>query len=398
MEKLMRINPHLAIRGALLTSLILILTLLSTRSQADVGSCGGQSITVPFTDLAGNVFFCSIAEAYFSGLSNGTTATTYSPGLNVTREQMAAFVTRTMDQSLKRGSRRAAVKELWTPTSVNGLALTTVGTSPTLLKSDGADVWVANYGGSVSRVRGSDGKLLETWTGAGHAQGVLCARGLIYVTGNSSPGSLYVINPSQPPVAATTLPISLGAFAAGIAFDGARIWTANQGGSVSIVTLNPLSVSTVTTGFTTPVGIVYDGLNMWVTDEAAGKLFKLNSSGGIIQTTSVGQAPMFPAFDGTNIWVPVYASNIVQVIRASTGAVLTTLSGNGLSGPTAAAFDGERFLITNQLGNSVSLWKSADLSPLGSTATGSTTAPYGACSDGLNFWITLDSAGKLARY
>src|SRR5947207_15926635 len=34
--------------------------------------------------------------------------------------------------------------------------------------------------------------------------------------------------------------------------------------------------------------------------------------------------------------------------------VLTTLSGNGLSGPVSAAFDGERILITN-LGNSVSL-------------------------------------------
>jgi hypothetical protein len=53
-----------------------------------------------------NPFFCQIAAAYFSGLTNGTSATIYSPGLNVTRDQMAAFITRTQDSALKRGSTR----------------------------------------------------------------------------------------------------------------------------------------------------------------------------------------------------------------------------------------------------------------------------------------------------
>src|SRR5258707_344149 len=140
-------------------------TALSTRLQADTGICGGASITLPFADVAaGNVFFCSIAGAFFSGLSNGTTSTTYSPGNNVPREQMAAFVTRTMDQSLKRGSRRAAQDQYWTPTILpDSLGLTTVGNIPELVESDGADLWVANYSSNtVSRVRASDGKLLET--------------------------------------------------------------------------------------------------------------------------------------------------------------------------------------------------------------------------------------------
>ncbi len=46
---------------------------------ADTGTCGGAMVTLPFTDVAGNIFFCQIAEAYFSGLTNGTTPTTYSP-------------------------------------------------------------------------------------------------------------------------------------------------------------------------------------------------------------------------------------------------------------------------------------------------------------------------------
>jgi hypothetical protein len=81
------------------------------------------------------------------------------------------------------------------------------------------------------------------------------------------------------------------------------------------------------------------------------------------------------------------------------GTVLATLTGNGMNGPQQAAFDGERILVTNNDGNSVSLWKASDLTPIGnfSTGTGSFGA-FGACSDGLNFWITLFSTGKLARF
>ena len=93
----MTMKGNIAIRIALLIALVVTVTMLSTRLRADTGACGGASTTLPFTDVvaAGNVFFCSIAEAFFAGLTNGTMATTYSPSANVTREQMAAFVSRT---------------------------------------------------------------------------------------------------------------------------------------------------------------------------------------------------------------------------------------------------------------------------------------------------------------
>jgi hypothetical protein len=115
---------------------------------------------------------------------------------------MAAFITRTQDSALRRASKRAALDQFWTTTpnylSTSGaLGTTTVGTTPELVKSDGTDVWVANRGtATVSRVRASDGKLLDTWTSASGAFAVLAAMGL----------------------------------------DGKKIWTANLLGSVSIVT------------------------------------------------------------------------------------------------------------------------------------------------------------------
>jgi hypothetical protein len=166
------------------------------------------------------------------------------------------------------------------------------------------------------------------------------------------------------------------------------------------VTLSPLAVSIVTAGFMFPIGILYDGANTWATDlgTSPGKLFKLDSTGSIIQTVTVGGHPAVPVFDGSNIWVPNQSTNTVTVVRASTGAVLATLMGNGLNQPVTAAFDGERIIVANFNGNSVSLWKAADFTPLGSVSTGSATGPNGACSDGLNFWITLNNTSSLARF
>lgn len=88
----------------------------------------------------------------------------------------------------------------------------------------------------------------------------------------------------------------------------------------------------------------------------------------------------------------------MAVVQASSGEVLAKLKGNGLNAPAVAAFDGERVLVTNGPGHSVSLWRASDFTPLGSFSTGPNTNPYGVCSDGINFWIVLQLTKQLARY
>jgi hypothetical protein len=394
-------------RAAVLMVLLAILTVVSPRLRAgDIGICGGAEVNLPFTDVAtGNIFFCSIAAAYFSGLTNGTSPTTYSPSANVPREQMAAFVSRTLDQSLRRGSRRAALKQWWTSLAFSPNSKTAVDLNPQAVASDGADLWVTNLdNGRVTRVRASDGVVLQTWTGAIRAAGVLVAQGAVFITGETNPGRLYAIVPttsdSSPPV--TLVTDQLGANPRGIAFDGTAIWTANQSGSISRVVNG--TVTTVSTGFVTPVGMLYDGANIWVSDPGDGRLKKLNSDGSIAAFVQIS-SPYHASFDGTNIWVPSFASSAVTVVRVKdTGGnplnqpfVLATLTDNGLSLPTSAAFDGQRIVITN-LGSSVSLWEASDLTPLGSVPTGSGTAPFGVCSDGVNFWVVLNGTNQLLRF
>jgi hypothetical protein len=279
------------------------------------------------------------------------------------------------------------------------MRLTTVGNGPLHVVCDGNDIWVGNgVDSSVSRVRGSDGSLQQTWTGAINPRALLSAMGYVFVAGINSPGTLYQIDPQASvggPVTAvvSTLPDS----PVGIAFDGSRIWTANASGSVSIITPGTWSVTNAFTGFAAPIGIVFDGANMWVADNSSNNLLKLNSAGTIIQTIPVGSGPAFPVFDGTNIWVPNVNDDSVTVVRASTGAVVTTLTGNGLADPLAATFDGQRVLVTDGL-DAVSLWKASDLSIIGSTPTGAATAPHGVCSDGIAFWIALEGSDQLARF
>src|SRR6185295_11036953 len=126
-----------------------------------------------------------------------------------------------------------------TPTSLPDSAITVVGASPQQVAADGADVWVANFqSNTVSRVRASDGRLLETWTGAINAFGVLVARGRIFVTGQTSPGRIYKIDPRQLAGTVTHLASTLGDNPAGITTDGSSIWTANFFGQ-SVSRVNP---------------------------------------------------------------------------------------------------------------------------------------------------------------
>ena len=392
-------NRQIRHRPLLLATAMIILVVFSRLIQADTGACGGASITLPFTDVqASNNFFCAIAEAYFSGITNGTSPTTYNPSDPVPREQMAAFITRTQDSALKRGNRRAALQQWWTPTEAAALRTISGFSSPVDIVCDGTDLWVPSFAasGTVKRIRASDGQLLQTWTGANSVLGLIAAAGRIFVVAQTSPGKIYVINPEAPPGAVTVFENDIGPNPVQITYDGANLWTANISGSISRVNVATVIDSTFTAGFSNPTDILWDGSNLWVADPGDNKLKRIDPSNAtVLESISVGNSPRNLLFDGTNIWVSNAHSDSITVVRAVgglRGTVLATLTGNGLNFPLGMAFDGERVLVCNN-SFSVSLFKAADFTPLGNLATQSIPGgPVAACSDGVNFWF---SAGNL---
>ena len=281
-----------------------------------------------------------------------------------------------------------------------------MGARPIRVASDGADLWVANIdSATVSRVRASDGRLLETWTGATNATAVLVAMGRVFVTGQSNPGQLFMIDPSQPPGDVVTVATGLGDSPYAIAFDGSRIWTANYGGftgsaSFSIVTPGsgaPWTVTNVDSAFPGLSGILFDGTHIWATSAGAGFLLRLDADGQVVQSVADEGNPMGLVFDGANIWVP-NAAGRVDVFRVADGAPLASLTQPGMLTELAVAFDGERVAVADFHGP-VFLWRAADLSPLGSVVLTDGFGPNGLGSDGLNFWATIgDAAGQLVRF
>jgi hypothetical protein len=367
--------------------------------------CGGQSYPFPFTDVSGvGPAFCpGIMEAYVTGISKGTTATTFSPNEDVPRLQMTTFLQRAVDQALTRGSRRGALNQWWTTHDHFATQRITIGGTPQFCAADGQAIWTSNLSGVVE-IQANTGAVLGTWTGASSGEGVAVAAGQIFIAGETVPGSLYAIDPTLPPGPVSKLSIvgTFGNNPIGIAFDGSNLWMANNGppGSVTIIPgLSALLATTVSTGFSAPWGILYDGANIWVTDQGLNELLKLDSAGNILQAVPVGSEPETPTFDGANIWVPNFLDNSVTVVQASTGNVVATISHdltNKLSEPTSASFDGERVLVTNLTGNSVTVFKAADLSVITVVDTFALTS--GACSDGINFWVELNGTGQLLRF
>jgi hypothetical protein len=377
---------------AVVTALVAALAGAATRVVQD--QCG------PFTDISPTI--CPyVFEIYVLGITAGTSPTTYSPDATVTRGQAAVFVSKGVNQAITRSSRRAALGQWWTTTAREAVSLTNVGSGPQGVRSDGMDLWIANHSdGTVSRVRASDGRLLETWTGASGAQAILVAMGHVFVAGVGSPGKLYAIDPTQPagPLASVA---NLDINPIAIAFDGSRIWTANtvdgSNGSVSIIEPGTWRVTNVS-GFLDIGGIVWDGASMWVTQSVS--VSKLDADGSIVHSVPLNRQGHHPVFDGTNIWVPTSDSNAAEVVvlQAATGTILNHLPkpyGQD-SAFEAAAFDGERVAVTDPLTFAVTLWRASDLSLVGVFPLPS--AAFGVCSDGVNFWLTLRDTNQLARF
>jgi hypothetical protein len=385
-------------------------------AAALIAALGGAATRIvqdqcgPFTDVSPQL--CPyVLEMYYLGITAGTSPTTYSPDATVTRGQAAVFVSKGVNQSIARSSRRAALGQWWTTsyfTWTQGLAVTPLPDSLGAVVSDGADVWVAGAA-SLFRVRASDGKLLDTGTTTGGS--LLAAMGRIFVGGGTAAdaGALFMIDPSGPASAAVNV-AALPPFPNSLAFDGSSVWTTNlQSASVSIVTpssTTPWPVTTVTAGMQYPVAVVFDGHSIWVSDQGPCAIRRLDATGAVTQTVGLGSPPCTlgaPVFDGVNLLVP--RGDALSVVRAADGTLVATIPVS-----TAAerlAFDGERILVESHGGGQnaprgLTLLRATDFAVLRTEGFSGIGGPSvgGLASDGLNFWVTFRSGNGdvLARY
>jgi YVTN family beta-propeller protein len=189
-----------------------------------------------------------------------------------------------------------------------------------------------------------------------------------------------------------SVPVGAGPFA--IAFNGTQVWVANEtSNTVTVINgANGAVVATYPTGIT-PVGIECDGVHMWIANSNSNTLVEMNFDGSTVATFSVSDPTSGLAWDGVRMWVSSFGgsvvgirsedgttlgpiavgagtqgiayngvdwvyvaglqTNTVTVVRITDGKIIATLPVG--SEPVAVMFTGINVLVTNSLGNSVSL-------------------------------------------
>ncbi|HKA36106.1 MAG TPA: hypothetical protein VKH43_04760 [Thermoanaerobaculia bacterium] len=137
-------------------AILLVAAFLAGAAGSLLGLCGA------FADVMPDAFCPFVLEVFYMGITTGTSPTTYDPASAVSRLQMAAFLSRTVDGVVHRVSRRIILNQAWT--QLNFFNPLSLGPNSFFAQSDGTDVWVASRdSGVVRRIRASDGYLLSTF-------------------------------------------------------------------------------------------------------------------------------------------------------------------------------------------------------------------------------------------
>jgi hypothetical protein len=375
-----------------------LLTFLPTRTGKVLaqGAICGQ-----FTDVPSSSVYCPfILQAFISGITQGTSPTTFSPGDLVSRDQMVTFFTRTMDLTLHRGTVRTAIGKTWTPSSSPGGVATDVGGAVYDVVTDGTYLWLARADGKILKVDVADRRLLETWSlasGTPRKLGVFA--GQVWIADDQ--GRLHVFNPTGSAGSASLLFSNTGVAGGfpALAFDGTNVWYASSGGNKVFVyqVSNPAGL-TFSPGANVD-GLVFDGTNMWAL-LADSHLVKMTIPTPGAAVPSILETLTIPGpvndcrmlFDGNNIWIPMGSTGTLYVVRPTLNlaslpsSIVKNESIPDVGFPYVASFDGENVMIGGVNNGVVALYKATNLVRIRTFASGA-LGVLGIASDGRTFNI-----------
>ncbi len=149
-------------------------------------------------------------------------------------------------------------------------------------------------------------------------------------------------------------PIQVGKDPFALTFDGIRIWVANSGDN----TVQMIDPVTGVAGTPVPVGngpsaLAFDGMRLWVANPRDNTMQAINPATGIVGASIVvGRIPSALVFDGTRLWVANWRDDTVQAIDATIGIIVYAPIPVG-NGPSDLVFDGVRLWVANTVDNTV---------------------------------------------
>jgi hypothetical protein len=370
-----------------------------------------------FTDVQASSVFCPyILEAFISSITQGSSPTTFNPSDPVPREQAVTFLTRTMDQTLHRGSIRTVIGKAWSPTSINSGIAMDIGGSANDVVTDGTYLWFARGDGKVQAVAAANRRLDSgNWSlvsGVPKKLGIFA--GLVWIADEQ--GRLHNFNPTGLPGTAT-LVTNISGISAGnptLAFDGSNVWFATSSGNK--VAINPVSgpggftFSPSTSSTANIDGLVFDGTNMWVLTGDS-HLLKMTIPTPGAAVPAVAETIALPGvvsdcrmlYDGNNIWIPIGTTGTLYVIRPTLNQVSlpSSIVKNeaipDVGSPYVASFDGENVMIGGLTNGFLALYKATNLARIRTFNSG-VGGVRGIASDGRTFNIGDIFGTKFYQY
>jgi len=296
-----------------------------------------------------------------------------------------------------------------------------VGSNPSAMVFDGANIWVCNSAGnSVMEVRATDGAVLNTINlsalnnnfEATNVQptGIAFDGQDLWIAAsaqNESGGTFVFLFECRAIdgglVTQTDLTNGLGSSTslslAGPIFDGTNIWVFRQGDYV-LLGIRP-SDSTVQRSVPIPTqagtSLAYDGQNVWVLANPSGSVSTVSTSSLAVTTFSVGSGNNSGAdslaFDGTFMWIVAGGDNRVYKYGLDGTLVASYSAGGGA--PEGIVFDGTNIWFGNPLSHTVTKLRASDGANLGSFGVG--TLPISLAFDGTSIWVANFGSGTVSK-
>jgi YVTN family beta-propeller protein len=180
-----------------------------------------------------------------------------------------------------------------------------VGSGPTGVAVVGDHVWVANtLGGTVSKIRASDGRLLESYPAGTDPAALAIGEGAVWVASKSS-DTVVKLNPRNGQLLRKIHVGHLGPHAVAVGFGS--VWVANSADG-TVTQIDPVSGSVVdkeTVG-ANPSGVGIVGEEVWTTNEGASTISRVDPARLRRSTTiHVGGRPSAFAVGGGIVYVAV---------------------------------------------------------------------------------------------
>ncbi|SFE81799.1 40-residue YVTN family beta-propeller repeat-containing protein [Paenibacillus algorifonticola] len=207
----------------------------------------------------------------------------------------------------------------------------------------------------------------------------------VFVTNRSS-ATVSVIDPGTDTVIKT---INVGSSPLGVAFtpDGTKAYVAEQGngGSISIIDTNLLTVVKTIPGFNSPTAMVIVDQALYVTESSSSQVSIINTTQDIVSgTIAVGSGPYGLSANpaGTKLYVANQSANSVSVVNLDTQTVEATIAVGASPTSTEVSPDGSRVYSANSGSNTISVIDTSNNTVISTINVGTGPFVVGALGDG----------------